>query len=149
MKKTQVLPPTYLLITILGMIGLRLLLPAAVFIPSRWGLLGLIPLVAGVGIELIANQAFRRAGTTVRPFEVSSTLVKDGIFRMSRNPMYLGFALILCGVGILLGSALPFLAVVLFLFLIERRFIRREEWVLADRFGNEWEEYAARTRRWM
>ena len=149
MKKTQVLPPTYLLITILVMIGLRLLVPLAVLIPAPWGLLGLIPLGVGVAIELIADRAFRRVHTTVRPFEVSSSLVKDGLFRWSRNPMYAGFAIIPCGVGIILGGALPFGAVVLFLIIMDRQFIRREEWMLADRFGDEWKDYAATTRRWM
>lgn len=143
------LPPTYLLITVMVMIGLRFLLPVAVFIPPVWGLLGLVPLGVGIAVELAADQAFRRAQTTVRPFEVSSILVTDGLFRLSRNPMYLGFVLILFGVGVILGGALPFAAVVLFLILIERKFIRREEQMLADRFGKEWERYAARTRRWI
>ncbi len=149
MKKTPKLPPTYLLITILVMIGVRFLFPLAVFIPPLLGLLGFVPLAVGVVIEGIADQAFRRAQTTVRPFEVSSKLVKDGVFQFSRNPMYLGFLLILCGVGVILGSALPFAAVALFLLLIDRKFVRREERMLEDRFGDEWRQYAARTRRWI
>lgn len=149
MKKIEVLPPTYLLIALLLMAGLRLLLPVAVIFRPPWGLLGLVPLGLGVAMELIADQAFRNARTTVRPFEVSATLVKDGLYRWSRNPMYLGFLLILCGAGIMLGGASPFAAVVVFPILMERRFIRFEESVLAARFGDEWERYAATTRRWI
>jgi protein-S-isoprenylcysteine O-methyltransferase Ste14 len=91
MKTKPILPPTYMLIALLGMLVLHFTLPLAQIIPLPWDLLGLIPLVAGIALNLLANRAFHRADTTVKPFQESKVLITDGVFRISRHPMYLGF----------------------------------------------------------
>ncbi len=86
----------------------------------------------------------------MRPFEVSSRLVTDGLFRISRNPMYLGFILIVAGEMLLLGSLAPLLITIAFWqYLLDRNFVVSEERMLATRFGDEWRNYAASTRRWI
>jgi protein-S-isoprenylcysteine O-methyltransferase Ste14 len=112
-------------------------------------LLGLLPLILGIAINVIADNLFHQVKTTVRPFEESSVLVTSGPFRWSRNPMYLGFVLILTGIGILLGSLTPFAIVLAFAVLIDRRFIQVEEHMLAAEFGAVWQAYIERTRRWL
>jgi protein-S-isoprenylcysteine O-methyltransferase Ste14 len=149
MKPEQIFPPTYLLIAILLMGALHFLFPIWVFTQSPWRLLGVIPLVLGVGLNLIANRAFHESRTAVRPFERSNKLVTDGVYSASRNPMYLGFVLILLGLAILLGSLAPIFVVLLFMAAIQFNFISAEERMLAERFGAEWQQYAARTRRWI
>ena len=103
MKTKQILPPTYVLIALVVMLVLHFIFPGIKLIALPWNLLGLIPLVIGVALNLIADSAFRKAGTTVKPFQESTTLLTDGVYRISRHPMYLGFVLILIGVAILLG----------------------------------------------
>jgi protein-S-isoprenylcysteine O-methyltransferase Ste14 len=73
----------------------------------------------------------------------------DGLFQISRNPMYLGFVLILAGVGIRLGSLTPFVATALFATLMDSNFIVPEEHMLAERFGDQWRTYTATTRKWI
>jgi protein-S-isoprenylcysteine O-methyltransferase Ste14 len=149
MKSAKILPPTYLLIAMMAMLVLHFLFPVAWIVPPVWNLLGLVFLVAGVTMNLIADKAFHQAGTTVKPFEESSTLVTDGVFQISRNPMYLGFVLILTGTSMLLRSLSPYLIIFAYAFLVDRTFIKVEEGMLAKKFGKTWEAYKSRTRRWL
>jgi protein-S-isoprenylcysteine O-methyltransferase Ste14 len=141
-------PPAFLFTTLAIMIALHFLVPGPQVISSPWRYLGLIPLLLGNILNALADQAFKRHKTTVKPFEESTYLVTYGIFRFSRNPMYLGFVLILAGIAMLLGSLMPWIGVPIFPFLMEIRFIRAEESMLEARFGDTWLEYKRRVRRW-
>jgi protein-S-isoprenylcysteine O-methyltransferase Ste14 len=147
--KLKVYPTHILLIAMTAMPALHLLWPAGTIIPAPWTLLGLIPIAAGILINLAADGALHRVGTTVKPFEESAALVTGGAYRISRHPMYLGFVLILGGVAILLGSPTPWIVVPLFVVWIDRVFITAEERMLSSRFGPAWKEYASRARRWI
>lgn len=149
MRLGKLLPPTYFYIAIALIIVLHFLLPGAHVIASPWRYLGVIPLVLGSAISVLADQAFKRFGTTVKPFEGSTCLVTDGVFRLSRNPMYLGFVLLLAGIAMLLGSLTPWIVVVIFPFLMEIRFIRAEEVMLEARFGDTWLQYKRSVRKWL
>ena len=149
MKAKKIMPPTYLLISIVAMIALHFLFPAMRIIPPLWNLLGIIPLALGVILNLVADKAFHRANTTVKPFKESSVLITSAAFRISRNPMYLGFVLILVGIAVLVGSLTPYVVVLAFVIFIDRMFVTGEEQMLAEKFGVEWEEYKRNTRRWL
>ncbi|MBN1449714.1 MAG: isoprenylcysteine carboxylmethyltransferase family protein [Anaerolineales bacterium] len=148
MKSTKIMPPTYLLIAIIAMLAFHFIFPVAWIVPSLWNLIGLVFLVSGVIMNLIADKTFHQAGTTVKPFEESEMLVTDGVFKISRNPMYLGFVLILAGVAIFLRSLSPILVIFAFVALITNSFIKAEERMLAEKFGSSWEQYKLKTRRW-
>jgi protein-S-isoprenylcysteine O-methyltransferase Ste14 len=149
MTGKKILPPTYLLIAVLVMIALHWLLPLTQIIPGLWRLTGLIPLAGGISLNLAADRAFQRDRTTVKPFEASAVLITGGVFRVSRHPMYLGFVLILLGVGALLGSLTPLLVIPVFAILLDQVFIQAEERLLAEQFGQSWLVYKAGTRRWL
>ncbi|MBN2264567.1 MAG: isoprenylcysteine carboxylmethyltransferase family protein [Candidatus Aminicenantes bacterium] len=149
MPARKIMPTTYLLLALTVMAGLHFLFPVMRLISPLWNLLGLVPLVGGVILNLMADKAFHDAGTAVRPFEESSALITKGVFRLSRNPMYLGFALILIGTAVLMGSLTPWLIVLPFGILMERIYIAVEERMLAAKFGTGWEEYREGTRRWI
>ena len=143
------LPPSYFLGAILLAVILHFLLPVRQVLTFPWRLLGLAPLVIGLVLNLLADQAFKKHDTTVKPFEESSTLVTDGVFKITRNPMYLGMTLILFGVAMLLGSAAPFAVVLLLAALLDRVFIAPEEQKLEDTFGEQFRQYRRRARRWI
>ncbi len=149
MKAKKIMPTTYLLIAIVAMIALHFLVPGMRFLRPPWSLLGIIPLALGVTVNLLADRAFHRASTTVKPFEESSLLIRTGVFRISRNPMYLGFVLILIGIALFMGSVAPYVAIVAFAVLMDRVYVTVEERMLAVKFGAEWEEYKRHTRRWL
>jgi protein-S-isoprenylcysteine O-methyltransferase Ste14 len=149
MKRKPVLPPTYLWIAIIVMVVIHFLFPVKRIIPFPWDLFGLLPLALGAALNIIADQAFRAAKTTVKPFQESTALITDGVYRISRHPMYLGFVLILLGLTILLGSLTPFLIVPVFAVVMDRVFIVVEERMLAEKFGQAWLDYKVEVRRWV
>jgi len=147
MKK--VLPPGYFFLAIMFMAAFHLLIPGRRIIAFPWNLPGLLPLLSGIALDIIADRRFKRDSTTVKPHEESAVLVVDGPFRLSRNPMYLGMVLILAGVAGLMGSLTPWLVVPAFAVLLDVIFIRAEERMLEEGFGDAYREYRKRVRRWI
>ncbi len=149
MKDKKVLPPTFLLVSIVAMLGLHYLFPVERIIPSPWNVLGAIPLACGLAINVVADNAFRRAKTTVKPFEESAALLTSGVYRVSRHPMYLGFVLILFGVAVLMRSLTPWFVIPVCAVVMDRVFIRVEERMLDEKFGRAWLDYRSKVRRWI
>ena len=149
MKDKKVLPPTYLFVAIMLMVALHFLFPVAKLITLPWNLLGAIPVALGAIMNLIADRAFKKVGTTVKPYEKSTILLTNGVFRVSRHPMYVGFVLILLGIAIFMGSLSPYAIIVLFAILMDVVFIRVEERMLEETFGEAWVEYKKNVRRWI
>ena len=106
-------------------------------------LVGLV--IAGAGVRTI-----RRADTTLNPLkpETSSALVTSGIYRYTRNPMYLGMATWLLAWSAWLGTPIGLLGAPLFMLYMNQFQIGPEERALRTLFGAEFEAYAARVRRW-
>jgi len=142
-------PPMLLLLAIISMVLLGLLLPGVRLVASAWRFLALPPLAAGIALNLLADRAFKVVKTTVKPLLPSTSLVTDGVFCLTRNPMYLGFVLLLIALWLVLGSLTPGIAVVLFALLIGRYFVRPEEEKLAATFGDAYRSYRAKVRRWI
>lgn len=110
--------------------------------------IGAVAALAGIGLALWAAIWFARRRTTIEPREEPSTLIVEGPFRLNRNPIYTGMALVLVGWALWLGTLSAFLAVLPFPWVIDRRFVRGEETTLRDAFGAEADRYIAATRRW-
>ncbi len=104
----------------------------------------------GIGVMAAGVLAFRRHGTTVNPMTPgrASGLVSSGIYRVTRNPMYLGMALLLLGLALGMGSLSPLLIAGLFPPVLTRFQIRHEEAALRGLFGTAYDGYAARVPRW-
>lgn len=112
---------------------------------------GLPIIVLGLSLNALPKMLFRRAGTTVNPLrpEQSSSLITSGLYRCSRNPMYLGYAVALTGWVICLGQPLGLLVVGLFVGYVTRLQIMPEERQLAAMFPAEYALYSATVRRWI
>jgi protein-S-isoprenylcysteine O-methyltransferase Ste14 len=145
----KVLPPTYFLLTLILIAALHIWLPVYRYVSFPLNLLGVVPLVLGVVLNIIADNGFKRHDTTVKPFEQSSALVTSFPFSMSRNPMYLGITLMLLGVAVLLGSISCLAPALIFPVVIDRIFISTEERMLAETFGSDWQQYRSEVRRWI
>ena len=103
----------------------------------------------GLLLILISLGLFRRFRTRPEPWEPSTTLIQTGIYRVSRNPMYLGMAVLSAGVALYFESIAALILLVAAIVVIDRYVIAREEDYLARRFGSEYDAYRARVRRWI
>lgn len=106
---------------------------------------------AGIAFDLMGLVAFRASRTSINPLKPAraSVLVTGGVYRITRNPMYVGMALLLLAWAVHLSSLLPFTGLVVYLVYIKRFQIQPEERVLAGLFGERYAAYAARVRRWL
>lgn len=144
-------PPLVAALFGLAMWALARVVPGlAVALPLRAGAATAMVL-AGVFFCLAGLLSFRRARTTVNPLKPgqASTLVSSGIYRWSRNPMYVGFALFLLAWSAWLASPWTLLGVAGFVLTMNRLQIGPEERALAALFGDEFSRYCARVRRWL
>jgi protein-S-isoprenylcysteine O-methyltransferase Ste14 len=126
------LHPLHLGLTPAGRLGLGAPLMLLAALHGGWGLL-----------------TFKRMGTTPDPNGVASALLTSGPFRWTRNPLYLGLAALLAGLGVLLDSAWLLGLSPLLVLLLDRLVITREEARLRAQFGEDYERYARRVRRWL
>ena len=147
----KVPPPVAALLVAVAMWGISLLTtPFGIPAPVR-AIAALALAFVGVGIAVSGVVAFRRARTTVSPVEpdAASSLVTSGVYRFTRNPMYLGLCLVLVAWALFLSSAFAFLGPVVFVLYISRFQIVPEERALSRIFGTAFSTYQAKVRRWL
>ena len=143
----RLLPPVYFLFAVVLMVLLGFFLPVAQWFWWPWNLVGVLPVLLGGALNIFADDQFKRHKTTVKPFRPSSALITDGVFRFSRNPMYLGMVCILIGLGICLASLTPLFVIPLFVWWLTVQFIVPEEQGLAEQFGDAYGTYKTKARR--
>jgi protein-S-isoprenylcysteine O-methyltransferase Ste14 len=145
------LPPILFFLFILAIPLVCWVLGSHHLIKSPYNLVFGLPLVCG-GLFLAAasKRKFRKVATTVMTFDKPITMVTDGFYAFSRNPMYLGFVIALFGVAISFNGAPSSLIIaVLFFVITDRWYIRYEERMMRDTFGSKFNDYCKQTRRWL
>ena len=144
-------PPIVALLIAAAMWGIALATPL-VHIPALMRLVAAITIaLSGVATAIAGVAAFRRAKTTVNPLkpETSSTLVTSGIYRFTRNPMYVGLALVLLAWAVFLSSPWNLLGPLAFALYMNRFQIEPEERILSGMFGAAYSAYQSKVRRWV
>src|SRR5262245_35804736 len=132
----RILPPVLLMIFTGLMIALKLSLPGPALAPYPYSWFGALLAVAGLGVTMTAASRFHRIRTNIRTFNEPTLMVTDGLFSWSRNPMYLGMAAFLVGLGIVLGTLSPLLVAAAFIIIADRWYIRFEEAAMRRKFGD-------------
>lgn len=148
-RRYVVIPPVIFAATGLLMWALDRAFPTPRLIPASAASLGWLPVILAVALALTAIRTFQRAGTTPHPWGEPTAFVVAGPYRLSRNPMYLALLLLLCGWWLTLGTVAALIGLPAFVIAIDRLFIRREERLLEDRFGDAFRQYCRRVRRWI
>ena len=113
--------------------------------------ISLFLLILGLVVFISAVKSFRRHKTTVNPLEPrqASSLVTSGIFKFSRNPIYLGMLTVLVGVAFLMSSLSAIIIAFVFGIIINFTWIAHEEKKLHELFSEDWENYSSKVRRWI
>ncbi|MGJ3265266.1 MAG: methyltransferase family protein [Salinarimonas sp.] len=142
-------PIVYFLAIVGGFLIERNLVPTSHGGGMALGVLGVVAILAGLGLDLWTAWTFSRARTTIMPHRGANALVTSGPFRFSRNPIYVGNTLLTAGLGLVFDNLWLVGFAVVAAFLVQKLAIEREEAHLARRFGEEWRAYAARVRRWL
>ena len=148
--ETRIPPPVVALVVLLLMWNLAAWLPGP--LAPSWYVSAALTLVAiGAAFDLAALWAFHQAHTTINPMKPQATahLVTSGVYRLTRNPMYLGLGLFLAAAMVYLWSPWAVLGPLGFVAYINRFQITPEERVMRERFGAEFTAYCARVRRWL
>ncbi len=142
-------PPFLFVLPILASLALEWLVPTSfVHGAVRW-ILGALLVFAGIALIVGGFITQKRAGTDPIPFNPSTRIVAHGLYRFTRNPMYVGFAFCTLGITMLVDSTWMLLAAPIGLVLIDRLVIAREEKYLERKFGEEYLNYKGRVRRWI
>ena len=144
-------PPAVTALVALGMWSVAAIGPRLTIAPplSVWVTAALA--VVGLAFAMLGMLAFRESRTTVNPLkpELASALVTGGVYRITRNPMYVGMGFVLLAWAVYLGAVLPFVGIGVFVLFITRFQIQPEERALRRLFGESYDTYAARVRRWL
>lgn len=150
MRRASPIPPPVWFLGSLGLMALlHLEMPGPEVVPAPWNLAGLVPMVGGWLLHLAAWRALRSADVSLDEIVPPPRLVTGGLFRHTRNPMYAAGVMILIGFAVFLGTAGGVVGAFVFPWVAGRRFVKTEEAVLEDRFGEEYRAYRRRVRRWV
>ena len=150
MEKTRkILPVVYLLGSLILMALLQLLLPLYQYVQPPLAYAGIIIVFLGIVLSAISANMFVKADTGLLPFEEATALVTGGIFRFTRNPMYLGMFLMVFGAAFLMGSIGALIPLLVFMLIIRYNFVAGEERFMEAAFGQQYLDYKSKVRRWI
>ena len=142
-------PPAIFVILIFVGAGLDYVWPLGLGVPESFEALGIAITLFGVAVAILVNGTFKRKGTAIEPWKPTTQLITSGFYAWSRNPIYLGFCLFNIGVGIASNSFWILITFIPGAYLVYIIAIAREEAYLEEKFGDEYQNYKARVRRWL
>jgi protein-S-isoprenylcysteine O-methyltransferase Ste14 len=141
-------PPVVFIVAMLIGFGVDWLKPMPAR-PDRWGGLGMIFSALAVALGAWAWLALKRHHTDVRPWKPTTAIVTDGPYALTRNPIYVAFALLQVGIGLWTDTLAVVLMAVPAIVATNNWVIAREEAYLSRKFGAPYERYLTQVRRWM
>lgn len=147
--KRIIYPPMWLVFSVVGIFALNEFAPGLRYTGPLSQTVGGIVMLAGLALLVVSGGLFSRAGTGMVPFRDVKVLVTHGVYARTRNPMYLAMALVLSGVAITVGAVSALVVPPLFIAIVDWRYVRPEEAMLLEVFGDDYAAYCARVRRWL
>ena len=147
-REKEPMPPVIILIAILFQIALHKLLPIMIIFEKMYWI-GIVMGFLGFFIFTGSALLFRINKTTMIPFQDPSFLITNGIYKYTRNPMYLGMLFVQFGIAIYFGSISPFIIPFLFIPIMNSRIIQHEEVMLEKQFGESYIIFKNSVRRWI
>lgn len=141
------IPPVFVFLSIAIILLSYFLLPHYNFIPFPFNLSGLIVVFGGITIMGKARDLFKKHNTTLA-IEPATSLISEGIYKYTRNPMYIGMFLLLMGIAICFANLAALFSPFLFILMVSIIIIPKEEKMMQESFGETYEIYCSKVRRW-
>lgn len=146
----KILPPHLFYGAIVVIVALNLFIPSFKPVSTPWNwFIGPVLFLLGLGLNLPSARLFGTVKTNLIPYNDPNVLVTSGWFHYTRNPMYLGFVMMLFGVAIGFGGLYGYFVPIVFAVFMDRTFIRFEEKAMSRVFGATYDEYRRKVRRWI
>ena len=142
-------PPALYAVTLLIGLVLNFVFPVSFLTRSVSLLLAAIAVISAGWISASAFRAMNRAQTAVDPAKPTTAIVSDGVFRLTRNPLYLSLTLLYIGISFIFSALWALLLLLPLLVIVHIGVIKREEIYLERKFGDEYRQYKAQVRRWL
>jgi protein-S-isoprenylcysteine O-methyltransferase Ste14 len=148
------LPPLLMIICIAGAFAIARYAPALLreyTIPqnSLWDAVAFVLILIGIALPVWGSQTFKRHQTNILPYKDPDSMVTDGPFQFTRNPMYLGMLAVITGFAVFFGTTTGFLFPALFFAVANWWYIPFEESRMAAVFGEAFKDYKMTVRRWL
>ena len=147
--RIRITPPRLYQMFIFFMVATFFLLPQTRLIIFPYNLIGIMLFVGGAYLGIYVKKMFKRTNTPISPGAKPTKLYTDGIYKYSRNPMYLGIGIGLLGIAIITESWINFVFPLLFLMIMNYKYVKIEERKLEIVFGKTYDNYRRRVRRWV
>ena len=147
--KITLIPPLVFLLCLIAMVGLTMNFTQFAFLPTTWNYMGFFLFFGGLAMVGTGLRKFNALATEIHTFKHPKKLVTEGLFRYSRNPIYLGFTLALLGAATVLGNGATYTSAGLFFFTAHFWYIPFEEKNMAAEFGTAYLEYKKKVHRWV
>ncbi len=143
------LPPVLFVMGLGAIFTLQIVLPIASLNIFPFNLIGIALFIGGLAMAATASRQFRQLQTNINTFRNPDQMVTTGLFAYTRNPMYLGFVIALLGAAVFTNAISPFFVVVFFWLVTDRWYISFEEAAMQQVFGEEYDRYKSKVRRWI
>ena len=145
----KLVPPILFLICVIDIILWTIFFPLDVEISTPWNYLGLPYIAFGFFMVQQTRRLFKKENTEIHTFKTPNRLITHGFFRYTRNPIYVGFSLVLFGIVLLTGQFLGLITWSLFVCLVNWWYIPHEEQQMQTQFGEAFTAYQNKVRRWI
>ncbi len=146
----RILPPALFALFVVLMGASNRLIDPSQLIKAPYHFTGILGVLCGLGLAIVGKKLFIKLKTNIMTFDDPDKLITQGVFKYSRNPMYLGFVIALTGFAILFGLSYSSLAlVVIFVVITDRWYIAFEERKMHEKFSCDYQRYCEQVRRWI
>lgn len=147
--KMKITPDIYFIFLLFLSVVSHFLFPILIMINFPYNFLGILLIIAGCTMTIWVNWYLLKSKSATHPFDMPTSFLTSGLFKISRNPLYLGMTIVLLGIDIILGSLSPYIFTAFFIFFIDRMIIPIEEINLKKIFGSKYTNYKRKIRRWI
>jgi len=147
--QVKVPPPLILLLHLIIATVVNYFIPISIVSNQLRVILASTTFFLGVGVMVYCAMIFKHKETNIEPWKQTNTIIVTGIYKFSRNPIYLSFLIIALGYGFALNSAWPIISLISFVPILQKYVIGKEEKYLESKFGESYRIYKTNTRRWI